>query len=388
MQNSKLVVSKYKNYNAAFLFKNNHIEELFLDSSKTFNVGDIYVGRVSNIKEDIKACFVEFSEKQNGFLSFDEINENMLINRPYDGRLKQGDIVCVQITKEPLKTKGASLSMNLSLTGKYTVVITDDKDIHISSKIEKSKAKDLTDKLNETSFEFGFIVRTNAEPGDSDLIISELKSNCDELSKIIDNMKTRKLYSKLYSGHSSLYERINSLDKRKYKEIITDDEEMYEELKTLDNVRFYNDSFPLNALFSFDKAYLTATSKKINLRNGAFLIIEPTEALTVIDVNSGKFDKRLSKDDYIKNVNEEACIEIARQLRLRNLSGIILVDFINIERKEDEDALISLMKKEIKQDNLKTTVVDFTSLGLMEITREKKYASIYDLIRKKDSLND
>ena len=163
---------------------------------------------------------------------------------------------------------------------------------------------------------------------------------------------------------------------------------MYEELKTLDNVRFYNDSFPLNALFSFDKAYLTATSKKINLRNGAFLIIEPTEALTVIDVNSGKFDKRLSKDDYIKNVNEEACIEIARQLRLRNLSGIILVDFINIERREDEDALISLMKKEIKQDNLKTTVVDFTSLGLMEITREKKYASIYDLIRKKDSLND
>lgn len=388
MNNSKLVVSKYKNYKAGFLFKDNHIEELFLDSSNAFNVGDIYVGRVSNVKDDIKACFIEFCEKQIGFLPFEEINKDMLINRPFDGRLKQGDTVCVQITKEPLKTKGASLSMNLSIPGKYSIIVTDDKKIHISSKINKIKAKDLLDKLSGLSFDYGFIVRTNADLNDFDLIVSEVKAGSSILSGVIDKMKTIKLYSRLYSGKTSLYERINSLDKSKYEEIITDDEEIYEELKTLDNVRFYNDSFPLKALFSFDKAYLTATSKKINLKNGAFLIIEPTEALTVIDVNSGKFDKKLSKDDYIKSVNEEACIEIAKQLRLRNLSGIILVDFINIEREEDKEALISLMKKEIKQDSLKTTVVDFTTLGLMEITREKKYASVYDLIKKKENTYD
>jgi len=381
MKDSKLIVSKYKNYNAGFLFCDNLIEELFLDKKKEFRVGDIYVGRVANVKNDINACFVEFYDKQIGFLAFEDISPNMLINRPYDGKLKQGDIVCVQISKEPLKTKGATLTMKLSIPGKYSVVITDDDKIHISSKIRKEESKSLLEKLTQTTFDFGFIVRTNAKTSDANQIISEVKENSLVLSEVLDKMRTRKIYTKLFSAKSALYERINSLDKNDYSEIITDDEEMFLELKSLDNVRFYNDTFPLNALFSFEKAYLSATSAKVNLRNGAYLVIEPTEALTVIDVNSGKFDKKLSKNDYIKRVNEEACVEIARQLRLRNLSGMILVDFINTEIEKDYQDLISLMKKEVKKDSLKVNVVDFTALGLMEITREKRYASIYDLQR-------
>ena len=388
MKDNKLVVTNYKDYKACFLFSDNQIEELILDKSMGFCVGDIYVGRVSNVKNDLKACFVEFTDKQIGYLPFDEIYPGMLLNRAYDGRLKQGDLVCVQITKEPIKTKGASVSMNLSVLGSLSVVTTDDKKIHISSKIKKNDAKRIEEELNNESFDYGFIVRTNAAKENPENIALEVRNNSKVLSDVLDKMKTRQVYSKLLSGKSSLYERINSLDKANYDEIITDDEQIFDELKGLKNVRLYTDSFPLKALYSFDKAFLTATAKKINLKHGAYLIIEPTEALTVIDVNSGKFDKKIPKDELTKAVNEEACVEIAKQLRLRNLSGIILVDFINIERAEDKENLISLMKKEVKKDSLKATVVDFTSLGLMEITREKKYASIYDLTRKKDILDD
>jgi len=382
MKNSKLVATEYNNFKACFKFDNNEVSELFLSGVSLYNVNDIYIGRVSNIKEDIKACFVDISPNETGFLPFSEIYPGSLINREYDGRLKQGDYVCVQITKEKIKTKGFSLSMNLTVPGNYSVVTVSDKAVHYSSKLNKEQIETLSQRLDSLKYDFGYIVRTNAVNVSLELLLDELDCNQNICSNIVKTFNSRSLYTCLYKGKSSLYEKINSLNKQNYDEIITDNVDIYEELKHSFNVRLYNDNqIPLKAIYSFDKAFDLATSKKVYLKSGGYLIIEPTEALTVIDVNSGKFDKNIKKEDAVRKINLDACVEIARQLKLRNLSGIIIVDFINNESKDNDNELIQVLKKEFKKDICKANCIGVTPLGLVEITREKRYSSIYDQLK-------
>lgn len=382
MTNSKLIVTEYRNFEATFLFEDSDITELFLSKKKDFSVNDIYVGRVSRVKADIKACFVDFSDSQTGFLPFAEICGEFLLNRTYDGRLKQGDLVCVQISKEPVKTKGATLTMNISIPGVYSVVTATDTKIHISSKIPSKISAELHNKLEPFSGEYGFIVRTNGAEVPTEKITEEVTKNRAVLADLVGIMKYRPAFTNLYKAKASYIEQIKSISKSRYSEIVTDKDEMFESLSDFDNVRLYKDSLvPLKAVYSFDKAYELATSKEVMLKGGGFLVIEPTEALTVIDVNSGKFEKNCSKEDAIHQINLSATKEIARQLRLRNLSGIILVDFINYTDSSKQEELITTLKAELKKDLVKASFIDITPLGLAEITREKRYSSIYDQIR-------
>ncbi len=380
MNDNKLILTKYKDFNAAFLFKDGDIDELILSRDTEFNVGDIYVGRVSTVKNDLKACFVEFKEGLNGFLPFSEIYAPCLLNRDYDGRLIQGDLIAVMVTQEPLKTKGASLSMKLCITGSYSVVTLDDTHIHISSKLRKDFKKQLEDYFKDISLKYGFIARTNAAETQISILEQEIIENCNTLSEICSIMKYRNPFTALYKADSGFKQRVIGIKTDKYNEIITDYEEFYDSFSKLNNIRLYSDvQMPLKAIYSFDKAYALATERKVDIKYGGYLIIEPTEALTVIDVNSGKFDKHVSKKEAIEKINFEAAKEIARQLRLRNISGIILVDFINQQSDSDYEHLSSVIRHELSKDSLKTSLIDFTSLGLAEITREKKYSSIYDI---------
>ena len=386
MNDNKLILTKYKDFNAAFLFKDGEIDELILAKENAFNVGDIYVGRVSTVKNDLKACFVEFKEDINGFLPFSEIYPQCLLNRKYDGRLIQGDIVAVMVTQEPLKTKGASLSMKLCISGIYSVVTLDDERMHVSSKLRKDYKKALEEYFKDKSFEHGFIARTNAVEVDMDVLAKEVTKNCQVLTDLCSAMKYRSLFTVLYKADSALKQRVLSIKTNKYDEIITDCKDFFDSFEGLKNLRFYNDSqMPLKALYSFDKAYSLATDRKVDVKYGGYLIIEPTEALTVIDVNSGKFDKHVPKEEAIEKINIEAAKEIARQLRLRNISGIIIVDFINQQSASDYENLSSLIRRELSKDSLKSSLIDFTLLGLAEITREKKYSSIYDIVNNSNS---
>ncbi|MBR6307331.1 MAG: ribonuclease E/G [Lachnospiraceae bacterium] len=382
MNDNKLILTKYKDFNAAFLFKDGAIDELILAGESEFNIGDIYVGRVSTVKNDLKACFVEFKEGVMGFLPFKEIYPECLLNREYDGRLIQGDLVAVMVTQEPLKTKGASLSMKLTVTGAYSVVTLDDSRMHISSKLRKEYKKSLEEYFKDKSFEYGFIARTNAYEADLGALEQEVVSNCSILSQVCKVMKFRSLFTTLFKADSAFKQRVLGIKTSSYDEAITDCESFYESFGDLNNLRLYTDEqMPLKALYSFDKAYALATDRKIDIKYGGYLIIEPTEALTVIDVNSGRFDKKLSKEEAIAKINIEAAREVARQLRLRNLSGIIIVDFINQNNDKDYEELSSVIRHELSKDSLKTSLIDFTSLGLAEITREKRHSSIYDIVR-------
>lgn len=383
MNDNKLIITKYKDFNAAFLFKDGDIDELILSKESLFNVGDIFVGRVSTVKNDLKACFVEFMEGVNGYLSFDDIYPECLLNRPYDGRLIQGDLVCVEVVKEPLKTKGATLSMRLTVNGALSVITYDDPGVHVSSKLGKEYKRNADDYFKGCSYGYGFILRTNAASVSFEEVNNELKKNSEVLKEIVSVMKFRSAFTCLYHAETSFAQRIRAISYDKYEEAITDIPDFYDNLTGLNNLRLYNDSsLPLKAVYSFEKAYGHATERKVDLKYGGYLIIEPTEALTVIDVNSGKFSKNLSKETAIEKINAEAAKEVARQLRLRNLSGIVIVDFINQADDSSFDSLRSILSKEFKKDTLKSSLVDFTPLGLAEITREKRYGSIYEELRK------
>lgn len=373
MDDSKLIVTEYKGNTTGFLFENGDISEIIVSPKRPVNVGDIFVGRINNVKNDLKACFVDISDGVKGFLPFDEMYHDCFLNRSHIGKPVQGDLVLVQVSKEAMKTKDCSLTMHISLAGLYSVVTLDDKDIHFSSKIGSKETDRLKKICDLYKGDFGFIVRTNAVSAENDVILTEAAENSSKLNNIIDIASTRTAFSCLYKAEDSYVERIKSISGDRYSEIVTDSLDVYNTLKKYFDVRFYDDkSMPLKAVYSFDKAYSLATDKKVMLKGGGYLIIEKTEALCVIDVNSGKFDKKVSKEEAVEKVNNEAAREIARQLRLRNLSGIILVDFINTD-ETGRGQIKDILKECFKKDSVKTSFVDFTSLGLCEITRQKKF---------------
>lgn len=373
MNDSKLVVTKYKTYNACFKFEEGILSDLFLEKQQNLNINDIYVGRVTSVKKDLCAYFVEYQKGVTGYLPFAETFENE--------SFKQGDLVPVLIKKEPIKTKGATLTTKLSVSGLSVVLTSDDKKLHVSGKINKEKAKELTQLFDKECNKYGIILRTNCISYSVSFVKEEIDYYEKVLDEIIRNAPFRAAFTCLYKGKCSLFQKICSIKTDTYSEIITDNPEMFEELKILNNVRFYDDKkLPLKAIYSFDKAYNLATDRKVNLKSGGYIIIEPTEALVSIDVNSGCITNRKSKQENTAIINSEACMEVARQIRLRNLSGIIIVDFINTASTEERDNLISLMKTELKKDIVKASVIDITPLGLMEITREKKYDTIYGFL--------
>lgn len=381
MNVEKIILTEYKGFDACFKYEKDTLTDLILEKDLSINVQDIYVGRVSSVKQDIKACFVEIKPSVMGFLPFSAIKAEGLLNRKYDGRLIQGDEILVSVGSDRIKTKEYSLTMDISIAGIYSVCNLFDSSVRISSKISKSEAETLRSKYPPMDDSIGFLLRTNSAGAQEEIVKAEISENTNLLKSIYANAGKRVVFSQLYAGKRPFYNRVIALKNIGNAEIITDNDRLFKEFSVFPNIRQYNDSFPLKTVYSFDRAYDEATNKKVDLKCGGYLIIEPTEALTVIDVNSGKFDKKVSKEDANHIVNKEACIEVCRQLRLRNISGIIIVDFINISDETRQKELELLIKQELRKDSLKAGFIDFTGLSLCEITREKKFPSIYERLK-------
>jgi len=373
---SKLIVTESNNIISSFLLKNGEAERIFLSPLTDYSIGDIYIGRVQKVKKDLNAAFVEIAPGVAGFLSLSDVTADSVTNRAYDGILKENDHILVMVSKEPIKTKPLSLTCKISIQGQYSVIHNDGNSLSVSSKLPANVKNTLYGRFNHLCNDksFGIILRTNAADADSDVIEDEISLSGGILLSILDIYKTRTVYSCLYKAAPDYIEQIRSLKISEYDCILTDSSRLYDEIKKYIyncNLSLYSDtSLSIRALYSLDKHLSEATSAKVNLKSGAYLIIEPTEALTVIDVNTGKASSK-SKDQIIDSINREAAVEIARQLILRNISGIIVIDFINYKNKEHEALLIDELKKLLKADPLQAKVIDITALGLIEITRQK-----------------
>lgn len=318
--NQKLIFTRFED-RICMLYIDNSVLKLmqFISVSDT-DLNGIFVGRIQKDMASTNSCFVEYQKKKVGYLNYKDTQDAFLCNRHYDNTLKQGDLILIKVIKEGIKTKLPTLTANL--------------------------AKDFTEE------EFAQISHKSA-------------------------------FSIIRKGEKSWINTLNSrISPEEYSEIITDLPEFIDELEEYykvlgKTVRFYkDDKLSLASLYSLNTKCQSALSPKVWLKSGAYLVIEQTESFNVIDVNSGKNIKKNSSEDYIYKINQESALEIAIQIRLRNLSGIILIDFINMKNKEKEKQLLQYMQELFDDDIIKTIAIDITRLGIMEVTRFKAGKSL------------
>ena len=340
------------------------------NEEKTFgNVGDIFVGKVQNVVDNIHAAFVEFEKNKIGFLPLSECQGKTV---------KAGDEFVVQIKQAAVKTKQPVLTIFPEIAGRFAVVSTKSKTKGVSKKItEEEKKKELYEILEDFCEDpYGVILRTSAKAASEEEIRKECTGLLKQMHELMDYSEYKTRFSCLYREASFYLKYIRSLELSNFERIVTDLQSVYEELYPIygDKVELYSDdSYSLDKLLGISTKLLKANEKKVWLKSGGNLVIEPTEALTVIDVNTGKaVDGRRNKETTFYKINCEAAIEAARQIRMRNLSGIILIDFIDMKEQEHVEELMQLLRMKLSEDKVKTVLVDITKLGLVEITRMKK----------------
>lgn len=370
---NKLIISDfYKNFLFGFYFREDKLERL-IHFNEDNVLGNIYVGYVKDVVKNINGSFVYFDNNKVGYLSL----------KGFETPVKQGDKVIVQVAGDRIKTKDYSLTTAINLNSDCLVLTVNNTDISISKKIKDStirkSLKDLLTPLKNQ--EYGFIVRTNASSFSKEDILKQ----ANELIDMWNDIKKRFEYSipkSILLKKNQYNEIINELNKQGELEIITDVKEVSNHLKGYNIPCIYNSSekISLSNKYSLETHLNRLLSKKVWLKSGAYLVIEPTEALTVIDVNTGKADLKTNRESTFKKINLEAAKEIASQIKLRNISGIIIVDFINMKNIEDYDILNKYMSDYLLNDFSVATVVDITKLGLMEITRKKKEKSLNEII--------
>ncbi len=380
----KTVIVKINGGTACCRFGSNGSEKLDIFYDDEVNLlNNIYVGQVRDIVKNIEAAFVEYVDGTVGFLALKDIHTPYFLCTKNTTKVCEGDKIIVQVLKNPIKTKDAVLTTDFSLNGKYIILTYGHNNICFSNKIKDvTFKKDLLPDLETlVSEEFGFIVRTNAYEADKNLIIEEAKQLIEKYNELVSIAKCRPKHYLLQQAENSYTAVVRDSHLKDGDEIITDDLDVYNELCKVDtpaSLRLYEDKLlPLYKLHSFEKLFDDIKSKKIWLKSGAYLIIEYTEAMTVIDVNTGKCERGKNSKKTFLNINLEAGREIARQLSLRNISGIIVIDFIDMEDHEDKEALLKAMKDFVKYDDIKTNIIDFTKLNLMEITRKKMKDRIF-----------
>ena len=321
-------------------------------------LGSIYIGKVKNIVKNIEAAFIEIEGGILCYYSLREQEEPLYIKEKTGSRLSPGDELLVQVNREAVKTKAPAVTCNLNFPGKYLVLTTGEKKLGLSSKLSKEEKERL--RVIAEPFltgEFGVIVRTNAAQAPEELLREEFERLSSICRKVLTAGKHQSCFSRVYREPPAYAAGIRSLKKESLSRIITDDLEIYETLSEYlltyqpedrGKLRFYTEESPdLNRLYKVASSLKAALQERVWLKSGAYLIIQPTEALTVIDVNTGKYDGRGKSRETFLRINLEAARETARQLRLRNLSGIIVVDFIDMEEEADKKALMELLEQEL-----------------------------------------
>ena len=309
--------------------------------------------------------------------------------------LRAGDELLVQVTREAIKTKAPCVSSNLNFTGKYLVLTTGNRTLGISTKIPAEKREELKELLEELLPEertYGIILRTNGALASAEELREELRSLEAQFTQLYRKALHTPCYTKLSRGESITASILKDVHWEETEKIITDQKALYEELcvsrqdtpaASMCAIEYYEDSLlPLARLYNLERELDQALQEKIWLKSGGFLVIQQTEAFVAIDVNTGKHSSKKDAEENYKQINREAALEIARQIRLRNLSGMILIDFINMRDCEDRSDLIQYMRSLVRSDSMQTVVVDVTTLGIMEITRKKSAKTLAEQLNQ------
>lgn len=388
----KLIVTKRQDKIISALYNEKDMIQVNIDDIKNISIlGNIYVGKVINIVKNIDAAFVEIAEGVMCYLSLTENIHPIFCNIKNNAKINIGDEIIVQVSKEGVKTKAPVVTCNLNFTGKYVVLTHGKTMIGTSNKItqesEKSRLKKIVGEYRNS--DYGFIIRTNSSGVGEEFIRGEINSLISLYKEVREYGIHKSCFSLLYETPAGFICEIRDGYQTQLDEIITDDSWIYEKIRSylsdfqkedLEKLRMYQDQLlSLSNLYSIESRLENALKEKVWLKSGGSLIIQPTEALTVIDVNTSKAirGKKKAEETFLK-INLEAAVEIAKQLRLRNLSGIIIIDFINMEDTDNRKFLMKELRILLEKDPIKTTVIDMTALNLVEVTRKKVRRPLYE----------
>ena len=382
----ELIVNKNKDEKIIAAVENGKLVEIYEEneqSQKARNEGNIYIGIVKDIVPGMQAAFVDIGTEKNSFIHVKDVVPQVdekiekRIDTPIKDVIKTGQKILVQIQKDSNDKKGARTSTHIKLTGKYVVLMPNTNIVTISQKIEdESERERLLKSIKAVLPEnTGAIVRTAAIKKKDEELKEDLEQLLNRWKKIEEKFK--KAPSKpqlLYKSPSILEKIILDLPENRIEKITINDEKEYEEIQELlqemnENIKTEMHQDILEK-YELEKQIEKSKQRKIWLNCGGFITIDQTEALVAIDVNSGKFTGKSTLEETVYKVNYEATIEIAKQLRLRDIGGIIIIDYIDMQKQENKDKIEKLLKESLKQDRAKTQVEGFTKLNLMELTRK------------------
>ena len=356
--------------------------------------GNIYLGRVENVLQGMQAAFVNIGEEKNTFMHIKDVipkvsnetgNKNELLSK-YDIKdyIRVGMPILVQVKKDSTNKKGARVSTNISLPGRFVVLLPDTNFITISKKItDNNKRKELQKAVQEElPKNYGAIIRTSAENKDAELIKRDVKSLIklwELIQESAKNLKEEKDFKPtvINENEGIIGKLLTDLIDQSLERIMTNDEEVYNKISNILEQSGANKiklelkkKANILDLYDLENQIEKAKARKIWLKCGGFITIDKTEALTAIDVNSGKYVGGKDLEQTVYRVNKEATLEIAKQLRLRDIGGIIIIDYIDMEKEETKTKILEELNECLKKDRSKTQVIGFTPLDLLEMTRK------------------
>lgn len=374
-------------------------------------VGNIYKGKIVKVLKGMQACFIDIGLEKAAFLYVDDIRGGIRDLYPFlegddeaeivskidfkdasiEELVQQGQEILVQVAKDPIGTKGARVTSRITLPGRYVVLLPGMEHIGVSRKIEddeKRKAlKELATKLKPTGF--GLIMRTVSEDASEE----EIKRDIDFLMLLWDNIQKRKdkLHAPalIHCEFDLVLRSLRDFMNQNVDRLIIDSYSEWQRLREFakvyfprisDKIEYYDGEEPLFDAFGIEVDLARALERKVWLKSGGYIVIDQTEAMTVIDVNTGRYVGKENLEDTILRTNLEAVKEIAYQIRLRNLGGIILIDFIDMEKEENKQKVLNAMTEAMKKDRAKTTIYNITELGIVQMTRKRTRESLEHIL--------
>lgn len=386
---TEIFIKKEKDKKEIALVENGKLIEYYEEDSRDLRKeGNIYLGIVKDIIPGMQSAFVDIGTEKNSFIHLkdvlpkvDETKEEVKNNISISKIVKPGQKLLVQVKKDSNQKKGARVSTHITIPSKYIVLMPNTDIVTISQKIENKKEQERLIKLVKENLDKdnGAIIRTSAE-GKEKEIIEDIKRVQNIWKKILKtSVEPKSNKAKLIYKSEDLVEKmLMDLSENKINKITVNDEEEKEKIETLikENNEYKNikveiiKNKDILETYEINKQIEKSQNRKVWLKCGGFITIDKTEALTAIDVNSGKYTGSNNLEQTIFKVNKEATIEIAKQIRLRDTGGIIIIDYIDMTSEEDKQKIVELLKEELKKDRSKTQVEGFTKLDLMEITRK------------------
>ncbi len=386
--------------------ENGMLQELHIErGSQRGVVGNIYKGKVQRVMPGMQAAFVDIGLERAAFLHANDIFRSTQLDAgegddapasapvqvqiPITELLRDGAEIVVQVVKDPIGSKGARLTTQISIPSRYMVLLPRSRVLGISARIEdedeRARLKSLMTELAPAAGAYGYIVRTNAEGQPAEALAEDVAYLGRAWKLVEENSASAKVGSCVYEDLSLPLRAVRDLIRRDVEKVKVDSRETCERLREFaaqympelaEKIEHYGGARPIFDLYGVEDEIGRALEKEVPLKSGGYLVIDQTEAMTTVDVNTGSFLGQRNLEETVYRTNLEAAQAVARQLRLRNLGGIIIIDFIDMVDAEHRRQVLRTLEKSLARDHAKTTVYDFSPLGLVEMTRKRTVESL------------